>query len=148
MKIEDLMSAFASCTMREGASQPSLCDLMQWVGKPLPSAYLELMRWSNGIEGFVRENNYLILWPVEQLKGLNEAYAVEEFAPGLVLIGSNGGESCYALDIHHDPMTVKQLPFVGMSHSESKAVGSSFECFIENLAGTNNTTPRGRASAQ
>jgi hypothetical protein len=133
MKSDDIMSAFASCTMREGATQPSLSDVVQWIGKALPSAYVELMTRSNGVEGFVGENNYFILWPVEQLKVLNEAYAVGEFVPGLLLIGSNGGECGYAFDIRHESMPVKEIPFIGMSHAEAKLVASSFEGFIEYL---------------
>jgi hypothetical protein len=56
----------------------------------VPAAYLDLMSRSNGVEGFVGDQ-YLVLWPVEQLQELNDAYATAEFAPGLLLIGSDGG---------------------------------------------------------
>ncbi len=135
MNSEDLMSVFADCTMNEGATSASLDDLLQWVAKPLPSAYLELMRRSNGIEGPVGEDNYIMLWPVEEIKELNEGYAVAEFAPGLLLIGSDGGGTGYAFDTRHDSMPVVEVPFVGMSHEEAETVGSSVEDFIEYLRG-------------
>jgi hypothetical protein len=93
------------------------------------------MSRSNGVEGFVREDNYLVLWPVEQLRELNESYAVAKFAPGLFLIGSNGGDTGFALDTRHEPMDVKEVPFVGMSHEEAKTVASSLEDFIDHLRG-------------
>jgi hypothetical protein len=105
------------------------------VGKALPAAYVELMSLSNGVEGFVTETTYLVLWPVEQIKELNEAYAIAEFAPGLLLIGSDGGDNGFALDIRHEPMDVKEVPFIGMSHAEAKTVGSRFEDFIDYLNG-------------
>ncbi len=128
------MSAFASCTMREGASQELVANLEAWVGKALPPAYVELMGSSNGIEGFVGVT-YLILWPIEHLKELNEAYAISEFAPGLFLIGSNGGDSGFALDTRHEPMEVKEVPFIGLSHEATKTVATSFKGFVEFLKG-------------
>jgi len=132
MKKQDLLSAFASCAKHVGANPASIADIEHWLGKRLPSAYVELMSYSNGIEGFVREN-YIALWPVEQLKELNEVYAVAEFAPGLLLIGSNGADTGFALDIRHEPMDVKEVPFVGMSHEEAKAVARNFNDFVEYL---------------
>jgi len=132
MKKEDTMSAFASCTKRQGASQSLITNLEIWVGKALPPAYVELMASSNGIEGFIGAT-YLILWPVEQLKELNEGYAIGEFAPGLFLIGSNGGDSGFALDTRHEPMEVKEVPFIGLSHEATKTVATSFKDFVEFL---------------
>ncbi len=134
MKKEDTISAFTSCTMREGASQALIANLENWVGKALPPAYVELMGSSNGIEGFVGVT-YLILWPVELLKELNEGYAIGEFAPGLFLIGSNGGDSGFALDTRHEPMEVKEVPFIGISHEAARAVATSFKGFVEYLKG-------------
>jgi hypothetical protein len=39
------------------------------------------MRFSNGAEGTIGPNNYLVIWPVNEIKELNEGYAVGEFAP-------------------------------------------------------------------
>lgn len=135
MKNDDILSAFAGFTMREGATQAAIADVEQWVGKPLPAAYIELVTRSNGVEGFWG-NNYLLLWPVEQLSELNEAYSVAEFVPGLLLIGSNGGETGYAFDIRHEPMSVKEVPLIGMSHEAARTLASSFKGFAEYLRGT------------
>jgi hypothetical protein len=87
----------------------------------------------NGVEGFMGENRYLLLWPVEQVPELNEAYSVTEFAPGLLLIGSDGAEMGYALATRLQPMPVKAVPFIGLSHKEAKTVAPTFEGFFDYL---------------
>jgi hypothetical protein len=133
MKKDDILSTFSSSTMREGATQASIDRLELWVGKPLPDAYVRLVSRSNGVEGFLADGNYLVLWPVEQLPELNQAYSVAEFAPGLLLVGSDGAEMGYAIDTRQQPMSVKEVPFVGMSNQAAREVASSFEGFLEYL---------------
>jgi hypothetical protein len=133
MKYLDHLLGLASSTKRQGASQASIGDLENWVGKSLPPEYVELMRHSNGIEGFLWNKTYLVLWPIEQVKQLNEAYFVAVFAPGLLLIGSDGSGNSYAFDMRHEPMSVKKTPFIGISHEEAKTVASGFEGFLEYL---------------
>lgn len=133
MSMDEIFSALGSCTMREGASQAAIRKLEQWIGKRLPAAYVELMKRSNGIEGFIAEKSYLVLWPVEQLAELNEAYSTAEFAPGLLLVGSDGAEMGYAFDTRHEPMPIKEVPFIGMSHEEAKPIAETVNGFLEHL---------------
>lgn len=39
--------------------------------------------------GAILRNFYVVIWPIEQVAALNEAYAVREFAPGLVLVSTD-----------------------------------------------------------
>lgn len=88
------------------------------------------MNRSNGCEGFVAENNFIVIWPVEEVAELNDGYGVAEFAPGLVLFGSNGGGTGFAFDRRSEGLPVVEVPFTGMSLSEAKSRGSSFEEFL------------------
>jgi len=133
MNIDEFLSALACSTKHAGATQASLARLEEALGLQLPGSYLDLMRRSSGVEGFVAEDRYLMLWPVEQIAELNEGCSVAEFAPGLLLIGSDGAEIGYAFDTRFEPMPVKRVPFVGMSHEEAKTVARTFEGFLDYL---------------
>ena len=96
--------------------------------------YSEFMRRSNGAEGTLPNGHYLMLWPIDQLVEANAGYCVSEFAPGLFLFGSDGGGEAYAFDTRDEPMRIVKLPFIPMSHEESKELGTSFEGFLRALA--------------
>ena len=56
----------------------------------LPKDYIEFMKKHNGGEGDIGET-WLIIYPLEELKEINDDYESEEFLPGHIIIGSNGG---------------------------------------------------------
>jgi len=90
-----------------------LNSLEKTVGFQLPKDYAEFLRHANGGEGFVGPD-YIILWPVEDLLDLNQAYQVGDYAPGLFLFGSNGGGEALAFDLRVETTPVVSVPFVGM----------------------------------
>jgi len=134
MTVDALLARLGHSVIHEAASSNAITDLEQKIGKAFPALYSELMRRTNGVEGFLSEVNYLLLWNIEQLVELNESYGVQEFAPGLFLIGSNGGDAAYAFDTRSDPMPVVEVPFIGLSLEEARQVGTSFEDFINGLS--------------
>lgn len=114
------------------------CDLqvmqeLRALANGLPNDYLAFMERTNGAEGSIGET-YLSLWPAEEIKSLNEQYAVEEFAPGLLLFGSDGGDVAFGFDMRSRPMRVVEVPFVGMSLEAVKERGRTFLDFLEELA--------------
>jgi hypothetical protein len=133
MSTEDVIGMLRGCTLNEGATELEIASLERWAGMQLPKPYLELLKRANGIEGFVADDTYLVLWPAGQVAELNEAYSVADFAPGLILIGSDGGDTGYALDVRRPMINILELPLVGMSLDEAKEVGSNFEDFLRRL---------------
>ena len=101
----------------------------------LPSDYVAFLKESNGAEGTISESSYVALWPVDELRAANDDYGVVEFAPGLLLFGSDGGDTAYAFDTT-DSMTVVEVPFIGMSRDEVRPVAPTFSEFLERLFGT------------
>jgi hypothetical protein len=116
-----------------GASQAEISALQQWAVVELPRPYIGLLRRSNGVEGFVSGESYLILYAADQIPALNKASGVNQFAPGLLLIGSDGSDTGYAFDTRHQPMPVVEVPFVGMALHQVRRVGSDFEDFLMRL---------------
>lgn len=103
-------------------------------GLTLPVDYAVFIKESNGGEGFVGPNAYLILWPVEQLLELNKAYQVQECAPGLLFFGSDGGGEAFAFDTRMPEIPIVAVPFVGMDCSLARQISVSFSGFLKTLA--------------
>ena len=85
MTSDEILSVFISPILHEGARQSEISKLNSHVGCFLPQAYIDLMMRTNGVEGFVSHEIYVILWPVEHILDLNVGYGVSEFAPGFFL---------------------------------------------------------------
>jgi hypothetical protein len=61
----------------------------------LPLEYVEFLKLTNGAEGFVGRA-YVMLWSVEELASMNHSYEVQDYAPGLLIFGSDGGGEAYS----------------------------------------------------
>jgi SMI1 / KNR4 family. len=117
----------------KGKSSANIEALGKALGISFPVDYLEFMQEYNGGEGEIA-NSYVILWSAEDLTELNEAYAVNEFAPGLVLFGSDGGDLAYAFDVSRGSVRIVEVPFIGMDIKEIKDCANSFVDFLEYLS--------------
>ena len=84
----------------------------------------------NGAEGEIGPNAYVVFWSLEDIIELNEAYEVNEFAPGLILIGSDGGDTAYAFDNRNDSKVIVEVPFIGMDLDEVKICANTFQEFL------------------
>ncbi|HEV7509646.1 MAG TPA: SMI1/KNR4 family protein [Thermoanaerobaculia bacterium] len=102
------------------------------LSKPLPRDFQEFLQLTNGGEGHIGDN-YVMLWRAEELGRYNEDYQVTEYAPGLLLFGSDGGGEGFAFDTRTTPPTVVTVPFVGMSLKYAKPVALTFTAFLEKL---------------
>ena len=98
-----------------------------------PDDYRNFMQKTNGGEGFIGSNSYIVLWSVDELMSMNKMYEVQAFAPGLLLFGSDGGGEAYGFDVRSSSYSVIQVPFVGMSWTDAMLAGESFSIFLKNL---------------
>jgi hypothetical protein len=76
-----------------------------------PADYAAFMAEQDGGEGWVGPF-YLSLWHAADLVERNLGYGVAEFAPGLVLFGSDGGGEGFAFDTRVSTATIVMVPFV------------------------------------
>jgi hypothetical protein len=106
------------------------------LGVTFPSDYIKFISFSNGAEGSIGEN-YLILWSIEDIIELNEAYGVKDFAKGLVLFGSNGSDTAYAFDTRTNETLIVTVPFIGMDLEEVTTCSNTFNDFLQYLLNTN-----------
>lgn len=66
-------------------------------GVNLPQNYIDFMIEHNGGEGDVGES-WLVLYPMEELKEINDDYNVPEYLPNHIIIGSNGGGEFFGIN--------------------------------------------------
>jgi hypothetical protein len=104
------------------------------VGFKLPSDYAKFLQTSNGGEGFIGANAYLILWRLCDLTEMNRCYQVAEYAPGLFIFGSDGGGEAYAFDTRNSTMPIMSVPFVGMDLGLARPVAITFDDFLDVLS--------------
>lgn len=130
-RIASLMDGFE---LNEAASLSLIDDVETRLRVTLPVDYREFMTESNGGEGRVGAHSYLVLWRFEDIIPLNEAYAIREFAPGLILFGSDGGDTAYAFDAREGVWAIVEVPFIGMSVDETKLLGTTFLDFLQYLS--------------
>jgi len=98
----------------------------------LPSRYRDFLKMGNGGEGPVGEFGYASFWKIEEIAGLNRDYHVQEYLPGYLVIGSDGGGEAFA--IKRDEAVYVQVPFVGLSEEDCVIMGNSFEDFLDKLS--------------
>jgi hypothetical protein len=117
-----------------GAAENTVRQLSSSLGVGLPADYVEFLLSTNGAEGPIGQSSYVSVWPVEEVQVLNNEYAVKEFAPGLLLFGSDGGDTGYAFDTRFKDERVVEVPFIGMSLDAVTPRGRSLAEFFEYLA--------------
>jgi len=98
----------------------------------LPSEYVQFLKNMNGGEGFIGET-YSVLWDVSKIESLNLSYQTHQWAPGLLLFGSDGGGEAFGFDTRKPNWPIVRIPFVGMDWKEARPIGNSFKEFLENL---------------
>ncbi|MBE2294118.1 MAG: SMI1/KNR4 family protein [Phycisphaerales bacterium] len=119
--------------LSKGASSKAITELEKKLLIQLPADYQTFMEQSNGAEGIIGTEGYLSLWPIEEIADLNNEYSVTEFAPGLVIFGSDGGDTAYAFDTKKSPPEIVTVPFIGMDLKEVKDYATTFNEFLKNL---------------
>ena len=99
----------------------------------LPEQYKMFMLISNGAEGIIGKHSYLVIWPIDQITELNKEYAVNEFTPGLMYFGSDGGGMAYAFDNRMKETPIVEFPFESVNIQDAKLCGNTFNEFLRNL---------------
>lgn len=117
---------------RPPATSGAIAAFERMTGKELPGDYVDFLKIADGGEGFVGKS-YVILWGVGDLVSLNQGYEVENYAPGLLIFGSDGGGEAFGFDTRTPEWPIVQVPFVGMAWELARPISASFTRFLEHL---------------
>ena len=124
---------FANLNLRASATAETIAESEKLLKVKLPLEYVAFLKTANGGEGFIGKRAYIILWGVEELAYLNQAYEVQDYVPGLLLFGSDGGGEAYGFDTRTPPWQTVEVPFVGMAWELARPRGATFSAFLERL---------------
>lgn len=117
-----------------GASSEELTELQTKFSISWPNDYLDCIRWSNGLEGYVYGRGYIWLWNCSEVLRLNKEYCVSDLAPGLVLIGSDAAALGYGFDCTSEKMPIVSVEMAAMHWEYCSELATSFIGFIKKLA--------------
>ncbi|HEV3146394.1 MAG TPA: SMI1/KNR4 family protein [Gemmataceae bacterium] len=120
-------------TKRPGASLDVLNEVLSRLNVTPPQDYVEFMLESNGAEGPMGKDGYLMLFPAEQLEPCNKPYGLGPNGPGLVIFGSDGSTT-YAFDIRDGHTGIVEVDSVSMDRGPIRLLGQSFQEFLETLS--------------
>lgn len=130
---DDLFSKFRG---NAPASVIEIARFEEESGLRLPKDYAAFLQRSNGGEGFIGPNAYIILWRLDDLTEMNKAYQVAEYVLGFFIFGSDGGSEAYAFDMRTSTMPIVSMPFVGIESRLARVMASTFDGFLECLSKT------------
>lgn len=123
---------FRNFRSNEPSTEVGLCRIESDLGLKFPIDYREFLLQFGGGEGFVG-SQYLIFWAADEIGPFNADYEVSEYAPGLLLIGSNGAGEGLAFDLRSERYNIVVVPFIGMSLECAKSIAPTFVELLEKL---------------
>jgi hypothetical protein len=94
----------------------------------LPKGFMEFFKVSNGAN-VNSEMSYVSFWPLTDMIQLNKEYQVDEYAPKFFIIGSDGGDTAYAIE--KTTGYIFEMPFIGMSNDEAVFKFKGLDDFLE-----------------
>ena len=119
--------------LREGAQGEAIYQLERELNIKLPDEYKDFMQYSNGGVGTIGDN-YLEIWPIEEINSSNQELLVEEFAPGLLLFGGDGANELFAFDTREANLPVVNVPMIVMCHDDAQFCNETFLGFLNDLS--------------
>lgn len=131
--MDDRIAKFVKdLALEKGVSHDVIIGVQHDLSVVFPVDYVEFIQESSGAEGVVGDS-YLVLWSIEDLGPKNIAYRVKEFAPGLLIFGSDGAGEAYAFTIGAKQTEIVNVPFIGMGIEDPTFMGNTFTEFLESL---------------
>jgi hypothetical protein len=120
------------------APEEDLKKLRRAFHAPLPEAYFELLRFSNGGEGELgAAPGWFAPWPAADVMHFNRIYEVQERLPGLIGFGSNAAAEMFAFDTRRtQPWPVLAIPFAVDDVEQATWVAKDFDAFVALIAVT------------
>ncbi|HKV32092.1 MAG TPA: SMI1/KNR4 family protein [Candidatus Dormibacteraeota bacterium] len=105
------------------------------LGMRLPGDYRAMMHQANGGEAEFGKS-WVRIWSVELLVETNAYFRANDFAPGLVFFGTDGGGEAYAWDLRPNRRaTYIVIPFIVPEDAAIVPCGDTLEEFVATLFG-------------
>lgn len=125
--------AVSGLAPRQGASLADVANAERALGARFPEDYRHFLTQSDGLEGPIGRSGYLMLFSVRDLAEINEAADVAEFAPGFVIIGSDGGGTTYGFISGRTKQQYARVPDMDLSTEALEPLGGSLLEMVRRL---------------
>ncbi len=128
--IKNLQKFIEKCHLNPPATNQDLDPIKKYAAGILPDSYLSLLLLTNGLEGQVANGSYVVIWKAAEVIELNQAYRVEASVPGMLLIGSDGGDEAIGIDLRQGSLSYGQyfrVPFVPLAWKDAIQMGVEIE---------------------
>ena len=106
--------------------------LLDTIDFTLDEDYLDFMIETNGAYGNISEEQYLILWKIEEVIMSNPYYNDIEECKNLFFVGSNGGNLGYAFLKANGKMT--SIDFLDIGERDPEIIADSFSDFLVKIS--------------
>lgn len=130
---EQILLLMKDMDFTEPTSEEALTIVENQLNVNFPTQYRKFMLKSNGAEGSIGAHSYLVIWPIDEIVELNEGYGVEEFTPGLIYFGSDGGGMAYAFDSRKSHMPIVEFPFDSIHIEDANLIADTFDEFVKTI---------------
>jgi hypothetical protein len=108
-----------------GATEEEIQELINISGGRLPPDYLDFLRFSNGAFGTL-----VYIYPIREVIKYAQSEWIKTDIPGLLVIGSNGGDEAYGYNLNLPIPEIVMTPFIGGEWDNAVSIGTSFLEFL------------------
>ena len=118
------------CQIKLPATDEEVDEIKKYLKSELPESYIQLLKFTNGFSGEVEGGGFFQIWKSEEVIKLNDLYHTSKFIPGMLLIGSDGGDESIGIDLRKDSQTFGHYfttPFLPLDWDNSIHLGSLFD---------------------
>jgi hypothetical protein len=128
----DMRKFTKALSLNSGAPSETIESFEQRFQIVFPGDYKHFLSTSNGASGFVGES-YLLLWSLDDMEEINQLSNLEEYIPGLILFGSDGGGETYAFDTRQSRLSFVKFPSIGVNSENVEFCGHTFYDFLAHI---------------
>lgn len=112
---------------KPGAADAELNSIEAALGVTLPTAYRELMRYSNG----ALLDSGVSIYSVDDLVERNTTYEVLEYCPGFLLVGDDSGGRGFLIDLKDDAGRIYGSGLGDLDPSEFVTIASTLQDWVD-----------------
>lgn len=121
-----------------GASEATINRVAQTFKFSLPEQYIDFIKFSNGVGGFIGEDGYLIIYSIEDVTSTNKELPVKDLSRqlglNLLIFGSDGSDLYYGFKQNSGETTIVAVDFYESAAESLEFRANTFNEFLKLLS--------------
>lgn len=132
----DLKEILSKLNKNDEPSDMVYSSFLKKIDFDIDKDFVEFVKSYNGAEGVISENDYIILWNIDDIISLNPYYEGVKECEELFFIGTNGSNLGYAFDKKSGKIV--SIDFLDISKDQPYVIADTFLSFLNILANNDN----------